>query len=161
MTKFNSTRNKLKYVWDLSQYSSIYGDRESQKKVINKDNIRIVKKSLNIITKFADFSTEWEDFDRVNDKTVYSLIEIPILNISEEWINNLYSEVIFQTINSQFSLDTNYFYKVKTLQVEDIEGSDNKNLTLRWQIYLGGTINLYSYQAKVICYLYPTIKLSL
>lgn len=161
MTKFNSKRKKLKYVWDLSQqteYRSIY---ETDKQQENKSNFININRPSNYLGKMIDFSTEWENFISQTDRIIYQTEEINLLNIPEEWISNIYSDIIFRGTNHNFSLETNFFYKVKTLQIEDIEESNNKNITLKYQLYFGGQTDLFGLQIKVLCYLLPNIKLSL
>jgi len=161
MTKFNSKKNKLKYVWNLSETVSNLINEEKQIRETNKKNIIDAKQPLSVITKSINYSTEWENFTSINNKTIYVLLEVLILGIPENWIHNLKSEVIFQSTNNNFSLSTNYFYKVKSLQIEDIKNSNDKNLTLKYQVYMSGQTNLFGFQAKLLCHLYPNIKLCL
>lgn len=161
MAKFNSIIEKLKYIWDLSQDTEYKSLIESKKDRFNKKEFKEAIKSISIFNKLHDFSTDWEYLSYINDRTLYKTFEIKVLQLPENYVENLKTDIVFRKTNSRFSLNTNYFYKNKTIQIEDIEDSFNKNVTINYQIYVGGLINIVGLEAKMLCYLYPKININL
>lgn len=129
------------------------GNQIRQKENITKENnseLNKAQSSLQIFKNIRDFSSEWEEmsvptgYDSAleNAPNFYKTWDIKILNVPERFIP-FHVEILYR--NSTLEDNTILYFPYKSIfyELEDIDGSNNKNVTIHAGLYIFETRSTY------------------
>ena len=161
---FINQKNKLKFVWNLSQETANQVSKEKDKQKYNDSNLIRWNNKSNYISKSTSVSSEWVDMNTWNWSYAdynykYIEFEVEIPEIHKDRIIELRSKIVIDSSDTltSYTLFTTAVSESKTYQIIDTEEEDIKRVILRHSFLINLKTMNRSLKAKHICYLIPLL----
>lgn len=167
MAPFNTQRNKFASIYNWSQTNT---DNIVKKKDIQSFNQKALfqaQKSLTTVSINRNFSTDWILLDLSGSvgKDIYNSFELTILNIPENFINSIKTDILFKSLDGIKTIENTAIYRTIQFEIEDLINPEIgsipdpdysiKNLKITCSLRMTGSDILEGLYVKFLCYLYP------